>query len=244
MPELVLDSTTVVLVLVSFLGSFISVSVGIGGGTLVLATMAQVLPVAAIVPVHGVVQFGSNIGRAAVLWRDVDREKVLWFTVGAAVGAIIGGNVVVNLPLDTLRLLLAVFILYIVWGPMPSFAGHSKKTLVAGGALTTVLTMFVGATGPFTMSLLRVFRLDKVTLVATFSTCMTVQHVLKIAAFGVLGFAFAPYLPLIALMIVAGFLGTLAGRRVLLSSNVVLFNRLLNLVLTGLALKLAWDAVA
>ena len=53
----------VVLLGASFLGSFITVAFGIGGGGFFLAVLAALVPPAALIPVHGVVQFGSNLGR-------------------------------------------------------------------------------------------------------------------------------------------------------------------------------------
>ena len=58
-----------VLCLVSFLGSLIAGALGLGGGVLVLATMANLLPPMALVPIHGVVQLGSNLSRAVLSWR-------------------------------------------------------------------------------------------------------------------------------------------------------------------------------
>jgi hypothetical protein len=40
------------------------VAFGIGGGAALLAVMASLVPPAALIPVHGVVQVGSNLGRA------------------------------------------------------------------------------------------------------------------------------------------------------------------------------------
>lgn len=51
----------------SFLASLITVAFGIGGGALLLAVMAVTMPPAALIPVHGVVQVGSNLGRAESL---------------------------------------------------------------------------------------------------------------------------------------------------------------------------------
>ncbi|PPR79335.1 MAG: hypothetical protein CFH06_00428, partial [Alphaproteobacteria bacterium MarineAlpha3_Bin5] len=48
-----------ILCIVSFLGSFITISLGIGGGVLLLSTMAQILPPTTLIPIHGVVQLGS-----------------------------------------------------------------------------------------------------------------------------------------------------------------------------------------
>ena len=73
---------------------------------------------------------------------------------------------------------------------------------------------------------------------------MTLQHALKTVAFGFLGFNYLPWLTLLALMIGAGFLGTLAGRKVLNRLPERAFAWGFRLVLTGLALRLLWQALA
>ena len=92
------------LVGISFFTSFLTAAVGIGGGSILLALMAQAMPPAAIIPVHGIVQLGSNVGRAAVLHKSVDRALLGWFVAGSLVGALIGGRIVVTMPVDALRL--------------------------------------------------------------------------------------------------------------------------------------------
>ncbi|MEE8456248.1 MAG: sulfite exporter TauE/SafE family protein, partial [Limibaculum sp.] len=69
---------------------------------------------------------------------------------------------------------------------------------------------------------------------------MTVQHLLKTVAFGFLGFAFSLWMPLIAAMIVSGFLGTVAGRQVLARIDEKRFKFVLNAILIVLALRLIW----
>ena len=51
------------LVFLSFFTSAITAAFSLGGGMLLLSVMVIVLPASAIVPVHGLVQFGSNSGR-------------------------------------------------------------------------------------------------------------------------------------------------------------------------------------
>ena len=55
------------------LGSLITASVGLGGGTLTLATMALLMSPTVLIPIHGVVQLGSNFGRALLLYREIIR---------------------------------------------------------------------------------------------------------------------------------------------------------------------------
>lgn len=205
---------------------------------ILLAIVAQVLPVKAVIPVHGVVQLGSNTSRAAVMLKDVDWRYVLWFALGSILGAVVGGQLVISLPLDLLRATLGLFILATIWSPSFTSKLASRKTLFVGGSLSTVLTMFVGATGPFVMMLIRAFDLPKMSLVATSAACLVLQHGLKIAVFGMLGFAFAPYLPLIVLMVASGFIGTLVGRKLLIKIDEPRFQRWLNIILSLLAVRL------
>ena len=70
---------------------------------------------------------------------------------------------------------------------------------------------------------------------------MTVQHLLKTVVFGFLGFAFSQWMPLVAAMIVSGFLGTVAGRQVLARIDEKRFKLALNATLIVLALRLIWS---
>jgi uncharacterized membrane protein YfcA len=223
--------------------SMLTAALGIGGGSLLLAVMAQILPVKVLIPVHGVVQLGSNVGRTAVLWRHINRELAFAFLIGSVVGAYIGGQIVFNLPVDILRLVLGIFIIYAAWGPKLKGIVKSKIGFGIGGLITTIITMFVGATGPLVIALVKSFTLSPQGIVASTAACLSIQHLLKIIVFGFLGFAFAEYLPLMVCMIASGFIGTLIGRKILLKTNPKIFSLGLNIILTILALRLLWQAV-
>ena len=75
------------LVALSGFTSLLTAAVGIGGGLLMLAAMTFVVPVEALIPVHGVVQLGSNLGRSFILARSAVPRLLVPFAVGAAVGA-------------------------------------------------------------------------------------------------------------------------------------------------------------
>jgi uncharacterized membrane protein YfcA len=103
--------------------------------------------------------------------------------------------------------------------------------------------MFVGATGPLVSSFLSPKKLGRERMVATLAACMTIQHGLKGVAFGVIGFHFQPWIPIIAVIIASGFLGTLLGRRILKGLPEKLFSRLFRVVLTLLAVRLLYLAM-
>ena len=91
------------LVLLSFLTSALTASVGLGGGLVLLVVLASFLPPLVVLPVHGVVQFGSNFGRASLLRQYIDWSITGYFLVGSILGVILAGQIFVALPADVLR---------------------------------------------------------------------------------------------------------------------------------------------
>ena len=229
------------LMAVSFAGSLLTASIGLGGGLVVLAVMATILPAPAVIPVHGVIQLGSNLGRFAVMREAVHWPPVLPFAAGSALGVVLGGLLVVDLPAEALRLAVGLFVLWSVLARPPVWLGRLP---VLTGFASSLLTMFVGATGPFVVTCVRVLGLERTGLVATSTALMSLQHGLKVAMFALLGFAYGPWLGLCAAMIGAGVLGTLLGRRILQRANEALFGRLLSAVLVVLGLRLVWTGWA
>lgn len=227
---------------VSFLGSFITVALGIGGGILVLAIMAQILPPTVLIPVHGVVQLGSNAGRLALMWKDVLRTIIPYFLVGTILGAALGAKLVISLPTGLLQLILAVFILYAVWVPKFKSSAPGNRSFFAVGFGASLATMFVGATGVLVSTFVSAACPDRHQYVATHAALMTLQHGLKIIAFGTLGFAFGPYVPLLAALIIFGYMGTWIGKHVLLRVPERAFRIGLKIILTLLAGRLMYVA--
>src|SRR5690554_5684178 len=97
---------------------------------------------------HGMVQLGSNISCASMTLRHINLRLILWFAPGALLGAWLGSLFLVELPLALVQLCIAGFILLLCWGPaIPSVATGPTGTLLTA-ALTTFISLFVGATGP------------------------------------------------------------------------------------------------
>jgi uncharacterized membrane protein YfcA len=231
------------LVVLSFFTSLLAATAGLGGGVIMLAAMASVMPAQAVIPTHGVIQLGSNAGRAGIMRQSIRWPVLGWFAIGALLGAAVGGSLVVALPAPALKLILGLFILYSVWGPRLHRMRIADRAFTLVGVGTTFITMFVGGTGPFVAAFVNPARFGKEPTVATHAACMTLQHGLKVGVFVLLGFAFAPWLPLLVAMIVAGFLGTVTGRAVLMKLPEKVFKVLFNTVLTLLALRLTWSGV-
>ena len=205
LPDGVGAGAALLLAVASFFTSALTAAFGVGGGVAMLALMGLFVPVAALIPVHGSVQLGSNTGRSWHQRANIRLDITVPFVVGSVIGAIAGAFLVVQLPDALLKLVLAVFIIAITWAKIPGIERLGKAGLVIASTAMALLSMFVGATGPLmSVILAQILSNDRKALVATHAAAMTVQHGLKIVVFGLAGFAFAAWLPLIAVMIAVG----------------------------------------
>ncbi len=236
-------TTVITLILSATITSLMTASLGAGGGVMLLGVMAQILPPQLVIPLHGVVQLGSNAGRAAMSFRHIDMRLIMGFMPGAIVGALLGSFVLVSLPTAMMYLSIAGFILYLCWGPPPPRLVMGKWGPVVVGLVTTFLTLFVGATGPLIGAFLKQVFVERFRVVATFAAAMTLQHICKIVVFTGTGFDLTPWLPLLLAMITGGAIGTWLGLRVLKRMPDHHFGTIFNWILTLLAVRLIWQAI-
>lgn len=240
-----LDPLTAGLLLAaSLVTSMITAALGAGGGVLLLGLMALWLPPVAIVPVHGLIQFGSNGGRLAMTWRQVDWGTLAVFAPGVVLGMVAGAVILVQLPEQLWQATIAAFILFLCWGPSLPRAALGRSGILIASTATSFLTLFVGATGPLVAAFIKQLHEDRFRTIATFSGAMTLQHLPKALVFGVAGFQFPQWLPWVGAMIGCGLVGTRLGLHLVNRMHDQMFQRLFSVVLTLLALRLLWQAQA
>ncbi|MGM0951523.1 MAG: sulfite exporter TauE/SafE family protein [Pseudomonadota bacterium] len=241
-PEALGPAVGLFLLLASALTSMITATLGAGGGVLLLVLMATWIPPAAIIPVHGMIQLGSNAGRATLTRRHVDWKVIAAFAPGVLVGAGLGAWLLVELPSYLWQLTIALFVLYLCWGPKLPKASFGAPGIFLASAVTSFISLFVGATGPLVAAFIKQMHTDRFRTVATFATAMVLQHAPKVLVFGVAGFVFSEWLLFILAMIACGFAGTWIGLHLLHSMSNRWFSLIFNIVLTLLALRLLWQA--
>jgi uncharacterized protein len=229
----------ILLIVASCFTSAITAAFGIGGGIAMLALMGLFVPVASLIPVHGAVQLGSNTGRAWHQRAFVRMDIAKPFIAGSVVGAIFGVFLVVQLPDALLKLVLGGFIIALTWAKIPGIDRLGKAGLAVASIALALLSMLVGATGPLVAVLFsRFLENDRKALIATSAVAMTTQHLLKIVVFGIAGFAFWEWVPLVAAMILSGFIGTVYGTSVLEHMPEETFRKWFRIGITVLALDL------
>jgi len=77
---------TAVLVVIALLTATLSGVVGMGGGVILLGVMASMMPAAMVVPIHGVVQLGSNCTRTVVFFKHVNWTIFKYYAPAMIIG--------------------------------------------------------------------------------------------------------------------------------------------------------------
>ena len=232
------------LVVFSFVMSAMTAVLGVGGGTGMLAVMASIFPPATLIPVHGIVQLGSNGGRALVMLKHIHRRIFGYFVVGGLIGTVAAANLFVALPTRVLQIALATFIVFLVWAPTIRKFNVTVKGFFGVGIVVNFLGVFLGAVGPIVGACLSAENLPRHVVVATQGACVSSHYLMKAIAFGVIGFAYAPWVFFIAAMLIAGFIGTLVGGRLLDRLPEKSFTAAFKVVLTVFALELFWEGLS
>lgn len=237
LPDNVSLAGAFVLIVINLLCAFISTALSLGGGLLMLVSLSFFVPPAALVPVHGIIQLGSNFARIFVSLKDLDIKIILPFMGGTLIGSYFGANIVDILSPAIGQIGVGLFIMYSLFGKFPKLG---KKYIFFGGVASSTMSVIFGASGPLVATLIKNMNFNPLKHVATHGSMMTFQHLFKSFAYFFIGFSFQQYLPLVTVMILVGFLGTYLGKLVLISKGQSYFKKILSIILFFGAIRLIY----
>ena len=230
--------TELVLIPVAFVTSTIAGVMGMGGGILLIAAMPGLLPAAAILPIHAVTQLGSNASRAVFGWRSIDPRIIPAIALGAVLGAWLGAEIYQRLDLQWLPAIIGVLILLITWVKLPAVPGGGQLSLLFLGFYQTGLGMLAGATGPVGGAVLMRRNAERDWLVVNTAIYMSLNHVVRVVAFVLVGFSFAQWWSLVLGMIIAVSAGSWVGTRLRSHVPQMDFQRVFRFLVTLLAVRM------
>ena len=227
-----------ILALAGFTTSLMTAVVGLGGGVVLMLLMPGLMPLAAIIPIHAVVQFISNFARVGFAFRHADLTLLLPLTLGSLLGAAIGSPAVDLVSFAVLPGVAGVMILLVVWLPLDRFLPQGGAALFALGLYQTGLGMVAGATGPLGAVVLNRITTEREWLVVNTGVYMTINHGIRTVAFGLLGFAFNAWWLTITVMSLAVIIGSWLGTRLRQSVPQTNFEAVFKWIVTVLALRM------
>lgn len=239
--------TLALLMLAALLTSLLSAVLGLGGGIILMLLLPGLLPLAAVIPVHAVVQLSANIFRAGVQARLINWALVAPLLLGGGLGAVLGSHLVGVISLERLPLISAVVILLFTWVPQAGRLLPSRAAVTALGFYQTFLGMIAGATGPLGAAVMARLSLDRDWIVVNTALYMALNHALRSLAFVLLGFAFAPWWREILAMSATTFFGAAMGLRLRRQIPSAWFLTMFRWLVTLLALRMialtVWDSL-
>ena len=227
--------------LLSFVAAVISAVTGMGGGIFLLAASTFILPIYAVVPLNSAFILASQFFRLLSFHRYILWDIGKPFLVGTLIGALVGVHTYALLSEFAISLLLGLTLLGMLWAPPIKLRIPLPLPFIWLGAVHTWLSAVTGLGGLLQGYLLR-GRYSRQAVVGTIAGCMFCMSILKIVGYAWVGFDFQPYFQVIAWAVLAGFLGTWAGKRFLSYITDEQFHLVLRWILTLMAVRLFWVA--
>lgn len=225
--------------------STISALIGMGGGIIFLSITLFFIPLKIAIPVHGIAQVFSNAYRSFLLRNYIKWKVSIPYFLGLPIGFLISISLLKSLTSDTIPLtLIILMIFYTVFRPkkLPPLKIPHKAFFLVGITVGT-LSLLIGATGPFLAPFFLRDDFTKEEIVATKAICQTAGHLLKIPAFLYLDFNYAQWTPFILIMIVASFIGTNIGIKLLKNIKTKYFIILYKVALLSAGIRLIFKVL-
>lgn len=233
-----------ILTAVALATSILSAIVGMAGGIVLLSVMLLFFEPLVAIPLHGVVQLVSNASRTAIQRRHVDWGIVARYALPLLPMGFVGLAVLRALSPEVARGLIGAFVLLATWAPAWLLLGTHPECIDRGrrffvlGTLAGAINVTIGAVGPLIAPFFLNLGLPRQGIIGTKAACQALGHVVKLAVFGVTGFAFLQFAGPLALLAAAVVLGTWIGSRILGRVSETSFTWLYKGVLTLVALRL------
>ena len=224
---------------ISFVTSFITSVASVGGGMIMLASLAQYFSPSSLIPIHALIQLSNNVSRTYLFRKDIVFSIFKPILIGSIFGSVIGIVLFSVIPEGIILLLIGLFIILMV------FFKHSLRIFTnllpnaLCGIFSASIGMLVGANGPIVSAFLAAKNLQPKELIGTHGAIMVAQHLFKIIAFiSLFNFALLQYLVLVICTTLTGFLGAWLAKIYLEKISKHLFDIALSILLTSLSVLL------
>jgi uncharacterized membrane protein YfcA len=215
---------------------------GFGTALIAAPVLAQVMPVATIVPLLSLLDCIAAVINGVTLNDKIAKREMVWLIPMLIAGSIVGGYLLLAIPPRPMMLALGVFVVgYAIWSlASPSLKGRLHQGWVVPFGLAGGVFSGMFGSGGFIYSIYLSHRLDdKDAIRATMSVLIAFAAVTRVVIFAIAGLYSGLSLPLAALALVpAMLLGLYAGHRITLKMSREQFIRVLScvLIVTGASL--------
>ena len=212
--------TAAIIIIATLATAFLSSIFGMLGGLILMGILASLLPVAAAMVLHGLIQLTSNGYRAWLNRKDIEWRIVTTLLIGNVTA--LAALAFVSFAPDRVMVLLALGALpYIAWALPKNLALDVTKTPVGifAGLVVVATNLLAGVGGPLLDVFFQRVALTRHQVVATKAVAQALGHISKIIFYGGLAATASaqdwPASWLLALAVIASVTGTTLGKSVL-----------------------------
>ena len=241
----------IILIASAFITSSISAVLGMGGGIILLGIMAIMIPEGyMVIALHGIIQLISNTTRTYVFREHIKKNLIKEFSIGVLLGATVSIVILLiliqsfqvssanDIKVDILKPLIGIFIIWYLFLKKKS-SNTTVNSFIPVGFISGLSSIFVGATGPLIAPFFLSRRLLKENIIANKAACQMITHLTKIPLF--IYFFNVNYLNeyrILLPLILAVFLGTNFGKKILGFIPEKLFRKIFEIALFIIAIRL------
>lgn len=164
----------------------LSAVAGFGGGVLLLPVFTALFGLRVAVPILTLTQVSSNASRVWLNRGQLQWRLIGWFAMGAVPFAVAGGLLFAHAPLGSLKRLLGVFLIGVVFWRRrhPHPRKPADRSFAVVGAASGLGSALLGSVGPLTAPFFLAYGLTRAVYIGTEAAGAVTMHLSKIAAYG------------------------------------------------------------
>ena len=241
----------IILIFAAFITSSISAVLGMGGGIILLGIMAIIIPEGyKVIALHGMVQLFSNSTRTYVFRQYIKKNLIKQFFSGALIGVTISIIIIIMLihyfdvgsanqiKVEFLKPFIGLFIVWYLFlkGPKKE---RKINSFIPVGLIAGISSIFIGAVGPLIAPFFLRKDLNKEHVIANKAASQMITHLSKIPLFiYFFNMNYKSELNILLPLIIAVYLGTNFGKKILSFIPEKLFKKLFKITLFIIAIRL------
>ena len=241
----------IILTIGALITSSISAVIGMGGGIILLAIMAIIIPEGyMVIALHGAIQMFSN-GTRTFIFRNHLKKQLLWeFFQGAIIGLSLSTIIIYaitqyydvssasQIKFEFLKPIIGVYIIWNLYLKGPKKKKKNKLFRIVG-LIGGISSVFIGAAGPLIAPFFLKDSLHKKNIIANKAACQLISHFGKIPIFIYLfDVNYVNEYTVLIPLVISVYIGTNIGKKLLEFIPEKIFKIVFKICLTIISIRL------
>lgn len=232
----------IIFLISSYLAAIIATLAGFGSSTLLVPVAMLFMDIKTAVFLVACFHLFNNTFKIRMFWNKIDFKTFLFFGIPSVIFAFIGATLISIVPVETIRMALAIFlIIFSVYSLIkPKFVlKETKSNAIIGGSLSGLLAGLIGLGGAIRSTFLIAFSLPKEVYVATSAMVAFVIDLTRIPTYIFIKIVQdSSYYILLPFLLVSAYFGVKTGKALLGKISQETFRKIVLIALLLVGIKL------